>query len=205
MIRNVVFDMGNVLLRWDPLMPCLRHTKGDRALAEKLCRVIFDRPEWGENIDGGVMEENEYAKTLRPLLDSEEEFRLAQAVVEDFHLDSLYPFPPTEKLVDDLLAAGVPLYLLSNAGFRFRSYCYKMRRFADFTGVTVSAEVGMMKPDPAIFRSVAERFGLNPAETLFVDDLLHNCAGAREAGWNAFQFDLSRVGELRKLLGLTEE
>ena len=64
MIRNIVFDMGMVLLDHDPLLPCIRHAGYEHA--QELCDAIFWHQEWGRMIDGGVMDEQGYVPTPRP-------------------------------------------------------------------------------------------------------------------------------------------
>jgi 2-haloacid dehalogenase len=111
--------------------------------------------------------------------------------------------PDTLEIRDLLIARGYDVTALTNfAGDTFEE-ARRMYPFLDrFRGITVSAHIGLMKPELAIYRHHEKAFGLDPAATLFFDDSLPNVEGARAAGWHAEQFvgagtmraDLARYG-----------
>ena len=90
MIRNVVFDMGMVLLRYEPLIACLRHARSDREKALRLKAAIFDSPDWIK-LDSGELTEKELAPLAQARLEDEAERALVPEILADWHLDTLYP------------------------------------------------------------------------------------------------------------------
>jgi 2-haloacid dehalogenase len=107
--------------------------------------------------------------------------------------------PGAVEILADLRAAGVPRYALTN--WSAETFAIARERFAFldwFDGLVVSGEEGMTKPDPAIFRLLLDRFGLDPEATVFVDDSEANVAAARELGIDAVRF--TGPGQLRREL-----
>ena len=111
--------------------------------------------------------------------------------------------PDTLAIRDALLDKGRDVTALTNFAADTFAEARVMYPFLDaFRGITVSADIGLMKPELAIYRHHEKAFGLDPAATLFFDDSLPNVEGARAAGWNAEQFtgadrmraDLARYG-----------
>lgn len=199
MIRNVVFDMGCVLLDYRPVLPCLRHAQ-ERALAQKLCDAIFNTPDWGELIDGGVMNEQEYLAVVQQRLNTPAEKALASAILRDWHLDALFPKNGMQELTQQLLEHGAKLYLLSNVGFGFSNFCYKIPNLERFSGLMLSCQEKMLKPTPAIYERLCSRFDLVPEECVFVDDLPANIAGAQKVGLHGYCFADGDVPALRETL-----
>ena len=185
MIRNVVFDMGMVLLNWKPMLPCLRHA-GDPEQARRLCESIFTHPEWGPVIDGGRMTEAEYFDHCRERTEDAALKDLITAVEKDWWLDALYPMPHIEKVLEALLDKGLNLYILTNCGHRFHDFKYQIPMIDRFKGILVSAEEVMLKPDAEIYLRLCEKFDLKAEECVFVDDLSRNIDGAKAVGMQGY-------------------
>ena len=194
MIRNVIFDMGKVLLDYDPILPCYRHAR-DWEVAKKLNDAIFGRPEWGKYIDGGLMTDTEFIKIADDKLENAEQRALAMKVLEALYLKS-----GMDKRISDLLDAGVSLYILSNVGYTFHKFSYKIPSYDKFTGVVLSCEEKLCKPEPALFQRVCDRYSLVPEETLFVDDWAPNIKGAESVGLQGHWFADGDVNRLRERL-----
>jgi putative hydrolase of the HAD superfamily len=130
----------------------------------------------------------------------EEEMRsLLQHVKE-----SLTPLPETVTIVERLNGAGVPLYGLSNmAASVFAHLRERYSVWDNFRGIVISANVKLVKPDPRIFGHLCAEYGLDPAETLFIDDHLPNVESAERLGFHTIHFsDAERCREkLRSHLG----
>ena len=188
MIRNVVFDMGNVIRIYDPLRPCMRHA-GNQEEAEALCQAIFLHPDWGQKVDGGLLTDLEYAKEVQKRLQSPRLQQLAEEILSDWTVDGLAANPGMDKLVDDLLAAGFRIYVLSNAGYVFREVSRKFPCVDQYSGLMFSAEEKIRKPEPEIYTRLRERFGLAPEECIFVDDMDVNVAAAQSIGMQGYVFD----------------
>ena len=181
MIRNIVLDMGNVLLDYDPYLPCLRHCVKEET-ANYLCDVIFRNPRWGLMIDGGVMDELQYLTDVQQKLPTAELKTLAARIMSDWWMDALYPKSGMRAFLEKLLEKGYKLYILSNCGHRFHTFEYRIPHLEAFSGILISAEEKLLKPDVAIFNLLCERYGLKAEECLFVDDLQKNVEGAIKAG-----------------------
>lgn len=188
MIRNVVFDMGMVLMNYDPFMPCLRHANGDEALANRLCDAIFNHPEWGRYIDGGLTDDMGYLSLVEQRLTDPAERALAKEILQDWYLDGLFPDTRMRPVIQQLLDGGYHLYLLSNVGYSFQLFRYKMPFLNRFDGVLLSCEEKLRKPDTAIYNRLCQKFGLKAEECLFVDDLQRNIDGAEAAGLHGHCF-----------------
>ena len=199
MIRNVIFDMGKVMLDYNSMLACYRHAR-DWDKAAKLKEAIFDRPEWWELVDGGLMTDAEYAREAQSRLDDPELKELAEAVLGDWWADSLFPVTGIGKLIEDLLDAGVKLYVLSNVGYSFHEFSYKIPHLDRFSGIVLSCEEKLRKPDPEIFRRLCSRYGVVPEETLFVDDHMPNVESARSIGLQGYCFADTDVNRLREHL-----
>jgi 2-haloacid dehalogenase len=99
------------------------------------------------------------------------------------------PMPGTHAIVEELAEAGVPLFAITNFGAEFwRMFRPTAPIFDLFRDIIVSGEERLMKPDPAIWALAEQRFGVSPAEILFIDDNPANVAGAAAAGWHVHRF-----------------
>ncbi len=185
MIRNIVFDMGMVLLDYDPYLPCIRHCK-DAQKAQQVSKAIFGVPDWAAKIDGGVLSEAEYLAEAQARLETDELRQLAADVMSDWWLDAVYPKSQMDKLIKRLLEEGYRLYILTNCGHRFHDFSYKIPYFDQFSGVLVSAEERLLKPHAEIYERLCEKFGLKAEECLFVDDLQQNADGAKAVGMDGY-------------------
>ena len=195
MIRNIVFDMGKVLLEYDPYQACYRHAQNvEKALILKA--AIFDHPDWPAKIDGGLLYDDEYLIDVQDRLDAPELKELAAKVLSDWWLDSLFPKQGMKQLLESLLEKGYRLYVLSNCGYTFRKFEYKIPCVEQFSGILVSAEELLLKPDVKIFERLCEKFDLQMGECVFVDDLQKNVDGAIKAGMQGYCF---ADGDVEKL------
>lgn len=199
MIRNIVFDMGNVLLDFDPYLPCLRHAK-DPAKARELCNAIFELPEWGELVDGGVLTEESYTPRVQARLNTDELKALAAAVLRDWHVDGLYPKSGMDAVIEDLLERGYRLYILSNVGYCFHDFKYKIKHLERFSGIMLSSEERIRKPDPELYQRLLQKYGLNAEECLFIDDLPANIEGAQSVGMQGYCYADGSVAKLAEYL-----
>jgi len=198
-IRNVIFDLGGVVLDWNPEAILARHypQPEHRAL---LRTGLFEHPDWLE-LDRGTLEEHELLERFRrragaaapPVAD------LLRAVRE-----SLLPKPATLELIEQLRAHDVPLYCLSNMPAGIYAELRARHDFFDaFDGIVISAHVGLIKPEPAIYEHLLSAHGLKAEESVFIDDLARNVQGARSVGLAAIQFrDVAQCErELNELVG----
>lgn len=187
---NVVFDFAGVLFHWQPpelLSRLLPHRTPDEAAALRLVDDIFQGygGDWGD-FDRGTVEPGALAERIaqRTGLSIDEVRRVIDGVPAE-----LTPIAGTVALLRELHAAGRPLYFLSNMP---EPYALHLEATHDFLGLfrdgVFSARARLCKPEPEIFAHCTSRFGLDPARTIFIDDMAGNVAAARAAGWRALQF-----------------
>lgn len=182
--RAVVFDVGNVLYRWDPAFLFEKLIPDANERSEFLDTVVT--LEWHEEHDSGRPLSEMVAERSARFPDHAE---LIGTYVERWLETIPGPVPGVIELVEALDANRVPLFAITNFGTefwaRFRPTAPVIGRFRD---IVVSGEVGMIKPDPAIFRLARERFGLAPGEALFIDDREDNAAASAEQGFVGHHF-----------------
>lgn len=200
MIRNIIFDMGNVLLRWDPQHIVSRFT-ADAEAQRRIRAAIFEDPDWAAQ-DAGAISEDEMRDHIRSRLPGE----LHEAAMNcyDAFERHMQDIPEMQALALELKAEGHRIYVLSNANTRFADYLQGLSFFQQFDGIVISAREKLVKPDARLYRLALERFGLRPEESLFIDDAQANVEGARAVGMAALRFD-GDVGRIRaemKKLGL---
>ncbi|MDJ0978263.1 MAG: HAD family phosphatase [Erythrobacter sp.] len=184
-IRNIVFDVGNVLVPWDPtgietralgeermaqdaFVPPLRGNpiwlalnRGELSLGEAKARYIAEQGFAGEEID-----------------------RLWEALFASFPL-----IPETRALMDDLKSTGYRLFAITD---NVREIVARLKRdydfFDHFEVAAVSAELGFLKPDPRIYRWLLGTARIEADESVFLDDVERNVDGAKAVGMEAFVF-----------------
>ena len=165
---SVIFDLGGVVLRWNP-DDIIRDFCADEAMRSVLKREVFKHPDWLA-MDRGVLQEHEAIQRFhrRTGLSLADVSALMQAVK-----DSLLPIPETVELLEELSAQDVPLYCLSNMSATTSNYLRARHSFYRvFRGIVISAEIQLIKPDPAIFEYIVERFSLAPS-ILFSLTIIH--------------------------------
>lgn len=182
---TVVFDLGNVLVRWEP----------DRAWVDldparvAAFREHVDFPAWNLAMDGGRSTRDSVADVAASAPGHE---GVAQTYVDRF-LDTLAgPVDGTRAVVEELARGGVRLLALTNWSAelfeRARPLLEGVVGISTFEAVVVSGAEGLVKPDPALFRRVLERYGLDASRTAFVDDARRNVDGAATLGLRAVHF-----------------
>lgn len=202
-VKNVVFDVGNVFVRWSPqeiVERCFNLPKGS---AESLRRAeaLFHGPLW-KSLNRGELtqEEAERAYQVDLGLSAEETKALFFHIMD--HLDII---EGTEEIANRLRTAGYRVFALTDNVHEIVAYLKTRHRFwRVFEGAVVSAEIGILKPDPAIFRHAVETYNLRAEETVFFDDVTANLQGARTIGMEARLFTTpSRCVADLKALGLS--
>lgn len=189
-VQAVVFDVGRVIVQWD--MRCL------------FAKLIDDETELDWFLDNVVTEEWHFQHDAgRPLsamvLERKAQFpeyaHLIDAYAARFLETIPGPVQGTAQLIRALDIAGMPLFAITNFGADFWEMflptCAELSYMQD---IVVSGRECLAKPDPAIFRLAANRFGHSPQEMLFIDDNAANITVARQEGWQVHHFsDAARL------------
>jgi HAD superfamily hydrolase (TIGR01509 family) len=184
-VRGVVFDVGNVIVRWDP-----------RTL---YCKIFPDRAErdwflanvctmaWHTAHDAGAP----FADNRAPLVAAFPEHEGAIVAWEQRWWEMFSgPIAETEAAIEAMAARGVPMVGLTNMSSETSAGTFAMSpAFARLQDIVVSAAVGLMKPDPRIFALAAQRAGQAPSELLFVDDSRRNTEAASALGFDVHLFE----------------
>jgi HAD superfamily hydrolase (TIGR01509 family) len=183
-IREVVFDLGAVLVDWNPrylyatLIP--DHQQREWFLAE-VCHSA-----WNLAQDAGRSWPDAEAEAIARHPD---QAALIRAYRQRWIEMIAGPITGTVAILDALATTGIGLTALSNwAADTFAEAAPGMPFLKHFRGITVSGRIGMIKPDPAIFHHHARAFSLTPAETLFIDDNPDNIRSATNLGYRCHQF-----------------
>ena len=186
MIKNVVFDIGNVFVRWSPPEVIRRCFDLPHDSAENRERTMLLRSPLWLRLNRGEVTGAEAELAYQ----AEHGLTPQQAAALLFHaMDHQEPVDGTEAIARRLQAAGYPLFALTDNVREIVAHLKQRYRFWElFDGTVVSAEVGMLKPHEGIFRHLVDTFGLEPAETVFLDDIQANVDGATRVGLHARLF-----------------
>ncbi len=201
MIKNVIFDLGRVLISWEPLNYLLENFEPEKA--EMLYKKVFDIEDWNA-MDKGLITEKELfekKKKLYPELSKETE------KIENEILGILQPIEENVALLPKLKSAGYKLYVLSN--FSRGSFEYVRNKFDFFNyfdGIIVSSHHLTIKPEEKIYRILLETYNLVPEECLFIDDKAENVLAASKFGIHTIHLADHRLlkEELCKVLKFCE-
>jgi 2-haloacid dehalogenase len=197
-IRHIVFDIGRVLIHYDPDLPFSRLIPDPderKWFFDNVCTSA-----WNVEQDRGRTWEEAEALLISEHPGHEENIRNFR---RHWHEMVPHAYDDSVAIMEGLIEAGRDVTMLTNfASDTFREARERFPFLGKPRGVTVSGDVRLIKPDPAIYRHHAASFGLDPAASLFIDDSPHNVEGAKEAGWQAVHFtdaktlarDLSRLG-----------
>lgn len=184
MVKNIVFDMGRVLIEYSPEDYVRNYVSGDED-ANCLLEAIFNAPDWIDN-DRGSVTYDEYLARIKSRL-PRHLYSAAEQLWEHW-IDYIQPIPETNELAKVLKQKGYELYLLSNVSVRYREFRGKITSIPYFDGEFISADVLAIKPEREIYELFFKRFGLVPEECFFIDDNPDNIAAAKQLGMQGFRY-----------------
>ncbi len=196
MIKNIVFDLGNVLLEFDP-DSYLEESGYQGTLKENLKSAIFKTEEWLQLDRGTISQKKAVEKWQQQNPDLKTEIADVMADWEKM----LTLKADTLEILKELAKKDYNLYILSN--FHEWAFDYVIDKydfFSFFNGRVISAAVGLIKPEAEIYDYLLTEFNLDAAETLFIDDSRANIKGALTAGIRVIHFtDAASLEEELKL------
>ena len=212
---NVVFDFGAVLFTWRPvdlMMECFPQRAATRAEAGHLAHEVFGHHEWQAFDRGTIAMADVVAQVAKRVgLDVTVLGTLVESIGE-----RLTPMPESVALFKSLVAlraqraarGGDPLklYYLSNMPVPYARTLERVNAFLqDFDGGIFSGDELLIKPEPAIYQCLQKRYALEPAKTVFLDDLLPNIQAAQAEGWHGIHFHTAQqAAQELQALGLSE-
>lgn len=191
MIKNIVFDFGNVLISFDPVY-MTRQYISDAEDVSLVSEVLFDRLYW-DRLDAGTITDEEVVR-----LSCERLPERLHKDVKKIYYNWIYNIPEIEGMRENIAkvrGAGKRIFLLSNISEYFADHAHEIDIIKDFDGYVLSARVGHVKPRSDMFEYLCDHCGIAAEETLFIDDNAANIEGARAFGINVYHFD----GDAEKL------
>ena len=182
--QAVIFDIGNVLTRWQP------EAFYDRVIGEDRRRALFaevDLHRMNDIVDEGAL----FRETIYDWADRTPHWQAEIRLWYDRWIELASPrIEGSIALQRALRAKGVPVFALTNFGkYSFEEALPKMDFLTDFDRLYVSGRMGVIKPDPRIYEMVEEDCGLPPESLLFTDDRADNITAAARRGWRTHQFE----------------
>ncbi len=190
-IRHIVFDIGKVLVHYDPDIPFSRIIP-DQAERQWFFGNVCTSA-WNIEQDRGRTWEEAEALLIAEHPDHADNIR---AFRRHWHEMVPHAYDDSVALLERLIDAGHDVTMLTN--WAADTFAEARSRFAFLEkprGVTVSGEIGLIKPDRAIYDHHVASFGTKPSATLFIDDSEKNVEGAQRAGWQAVLFTDARALE----------
>jgi HAD superfamily hydrolase (TIGR01509 family) len=190
----VVFDIGNVLLHWDPRL-LYRKLLADETEVEWFLREVCS-PSFNLQLDGG----RPFSEAVAELTGRFPNYAMEIRAYDERWLETTQGLiADSVEILEALRRNGIGNYAITN--FSADKFSLVRRRFPTldaFDGIVVSGEERVVKPDPAIYRLLLDRYGLAPDDCLFIDDSAKNVDGARAVGMHAHRFE--SAGDLRREL-----
>jgi 2-haloacid dehalogenase/putative hydrolase of the HAD superfamily len=184
MPKAVVWDFGNVIVRWDPrtlYQKVIPDAEARERFLAQVCTLA-----WHAQTDRGVSFADNTARLIAAHPHHEAEIRAWYDRWDEMFSGAI---PETEAAIEALHAAGVPQFGLSNISTETLGMTMALSpAFGRLQGVVASGAERLMKPDPAIYRLACDRFGYAPADLLFVDDSARNIDAARDLGFDTHHF-----------------
>lgn len=182
MCKNIVFDIGNVLLRFDPLKWLSSMYSAEQTAL--LYQAIFCSPEWAL-LDQGLLTDN--AAVHRMAARYPEQSTEIYTVFSNWD-QCMTPVPGMEALVTKCFEHDLSVFALSNFSLRCRSVLRRFPAYRKIKNVLVSSEEGLVKPDFRIYQRFCSKFNVLPADCIFFDDSQPNVSAARTSGFHAYEF-----------------
>ncbi len=184
MIRNIILDMGNVLLDYDPNVILDKTCDNDEEKAI-INKELFCGEEWIMG-DLGVLTNAERFDGVSKRVPEHLHSKLRECV-DNWDI-CMTPVENAREFCKTAKSKGYKMYVLSNACSKFYEYFPKYYNLEFFNGIVVSSDIHIIKPDIKIYEYLLEKYSLNPQECLFIDDRKENVEGAKKAGMKAVVF-----------------
>ena len=199
--KNILFDMGNVLITYNPEWVIRRYTE-DEELIREVKNIVFNSQEWFL-LDAGLIEEEKAERNWMERLSSDKARELAHLSFQNWHLYNMKTIPGTAEIIRAVKENGKEIYLLSNASLRLLSiYKEVIPAVECFSGIFYSAAHKCVKPQDIIYKRFLKEYSLNPSDCFFIDDLEENISAAKAVGISGAVMKSRTAKETAEILGL---
>ena len=192
MIKNIIFDMGNVLTIYDAreyIYGYVDNEEDFKWIKNHLCGSV----EWLQMDRGTITDEAAISSICKRM--PKHLHNTVKRFIREYRMVQP-PNPPMEKLIEELSQNGYDLYLMSNTSHRFRTFSRSIKSVRYMKGIWISCEHGLLKPEPMAFLDFFQTFSLKPAESFFIDDTPANIEAAGNLGMGGCVY-YGDVAELR--------
>ncbi len=185
MIKNIIFDLGNVLFKFNPL-EYLRGKFDNEVVIQKIQKEIFSSEEWIMLDRGGITE----AEAISRICSRNEENAKFIKLTMDNWYEMLTPIEEVVEVLKELKVRGYNIYYLSNFHMlAFENITKRYDFLKVFDGGVVSYEEKLLKPEEEIYVRLVEKYNLNPEESVFIDDTAANVEAAKKLGFQGIHFN----------------
>ena len=199
--KNILFDMGNVLVTYNPEWVIRRYTE-DEELIREVKNIVFHSQEWFL-LDAGLIEEEKAERNWMERLSSDKARELAHLSFQNWHLYNMKTIPGTAEIIRAVKENGKEIYLLSNASLRLLSiYKEVIPAVECFSGIFYSAAHKCVKPQDIIYERFLKEYSLKPSDCFFIDDLEENISAAKAVGISGAVMKSRTAKETAEILGL---
>jgi HAD superfamily hydrolase (TIGR01509 family) len=198
-IRNIVFDLGNVLLKYDP-KGYLESLGYEKEVVDDLMKLIFQGIEW-KLADQGLLSNDQMTEIY--LLKAPQYSFEINYVMENWYRHMVL-LEESKDFFLEILDKGFNVYILSNyPEYKFMDMWERTPVLGKAHGSVISYQIKLTKPSKEIYQHLLEKYDLNPDETLFLDDLQENINGAKKVGIHGIRFrNVAQVKQELKKLGI---
>ena len=192
--KNIVFDFGNVLVKFDPDRLVRVYCPEDNDFEIVKDKLFYD---W-DLLDSGRIDYEDYMDNAQSMVPKHLVPAFRQIRNEWYmHMD---PIKETWKLINDLKEKGYKLYVLSNAPTFFADHASYYNIVNKFDAMIFSGPIKLAKPEPEIYEYLFNKYDLKPEECFFLDDKEININAAKALGMDGIPFTPEKIDEIRKLL-----
>ena len=196
---NIVFDMGGVLVDYTA-DNATWHFTDDPDIVREIHNVMFCSQEWMA-LDMGSMTDEKAISRILPRLSCDKVREIARITFEHWHEYNNVERPGMARIIREIKNRGQHVYILSNVSRRLTDTYKQVVPAPDlYDGAFFSGEVLALKPQPIIYQMFFERFGLEPSECFFIDDVPENTEAAIQCGMDAWCFDTGSNKDLERIL-----
>lgn len=196
MIKNVILDMGNVLINYNPqiVLDICCDSEAEKTVIRK---ELFGGQEWVWGDEGRIKDCELYDLVKQHV--PQEYWTALKKCCDQWDI-CMQPIDGAKEFCEYVKSHGYHIYVLSNANDRFYQYFDRLLPLDFFDGVVVSCDVRMIKPDERIYRHILDKYNMDALECLFIDDRPDNVNAAKAVGMHTYQFRNNYEEMIQKFL-----